>query len=76
MKQQRLLLIMPRFSEPRRPAGCAPPHAVASNTAGQASFAMNFLLLFSLVFTGFLVNVASIPSECDAMACSAALQFR
>lgn len=34
---------------------------VASNTAGQASFAMNFLLLFSLVFTGFLVNVNSIP---------------
>jgi ABC-type multidrug transport system permease subunit len=34
---------------------------VASNTAGQASFAMNFLLLFSLVFTGFLVNVSSIP---------------
>lgn len=39
-------------------ASCA---AVASNTAGQASFAMNFLLLFSLVFTGFLVNVNSIP---------------
>ncbi|KAL4457602.1 hypothetical protein ABPG75_012467 [Micractinium tetrahymenae] len=35
---------------------------VASNTAGQASFAMNFLLLFSLVFTGFLVNVNSIPA--------------
>lgn len=34
---------------------------VGSNTAGQASFAMNFLLLFSLVFTGFLVNVNSIP---------------
>jgi hypothetical protein len=32
-----------------------------SNTAGQASFAMNFTLLFSLVFTGFLVNVYSIP---------------
>lgn len=35
--------------------------AVASRTAGQASFAMNFTLLFSLVFTGFLVNVNSIP---------------
>lgn len=34
---------------------------VASSTAGQASFIMNFLLLFSVVFTGFLVNVNSIP---------------
>ncbi|KAL4857919.1 ATP-binding cassette sub-family G member 2 [Chlorella vulgaris] len=37
---------------------------VVSNTAGQASFAMNFTLLFSLVFTGFLVNVNSIPAWC------------
>lgn len=76
VKQQHIFLlpIRPR-SQPRRPANCPLPHAVASNTAGQASFAMNFLLLFSLVFTGFLVNVASIPSECDAMSCSAALQF-
>jgi ABC-type multidrug transport system permease subunit len=34
---------------------------VASSTAGQASFIMNFLLLFSVVFTGFLVNISSIP---------------
>lgn len=34
---------------------------VATNTAGQASFLMNFILLFSLAFTGFLVNVTSIP---------------
>lgn len=34
---------------------------VASSTAGQASFLMNFLLLFSVLFTGFLVNVNSIP---------------
>jgi hypothetical protein len=35
--------------------------AVGSDTAGQASFVMNFILLFSLAFTGFLVNVTSIP---------------
>lgn len=35
---------------------------VGSATAGQASFIMNFSLLFSLAFTGFLVNVNSIPS--------------
>ena len=35
---------------------------VASSTAGQSSFIMNFVLLFSLAFTGFLVNVNSIPS--------------
>ena len=34
-------------------AGCA--------TAGRASFVMNFLLLFMLAFTGFLVNIESIP---------------
>jgi ABC-type multidrug transport system permease subunit len=34
---------------------------VASGTAGQSSFLMNFILLFSLIFTGFLVNVNSIP---------------
>lgn len=34
---------------------------IASNTAGQSSFLMNFILLFSLAFTGFLVNVNSIP---------------
>jgi len=34
---------------------------IGCNTAGQASFIMNFLLLFSLAFTGFLVNVNSIP---------------
>lgn len=45
-----------------RPYPCPAP-TVACNTAGQASFAMNFLLLFSLVFTGFLVNVDSIPGE-------------
>lgn len=39
---------------------------VVSNTAGQASFAMNFTLLFSLVFTGFLVNVNSIPGGSKA----------
>lgn len=35
---------------------------IGCNTAGQASFIMNFLLLFSLAFTGFLVNVNSIPA--------------
>jgi ABC-type multidrug transport system ATPase subunit len=35
---------------------------VASATAGQSSFIMNFLLLFSLAFAGFLVNVNSIPA--------------
>jgi hypothetical protein len=34
---------------------------IACNTAGQTSFIMNFILLFSLAFTGFLVNVSSIP---------------
>jgi len=34
---------------------------IACNTAGQTSFIMNFILLFSLAFTGFLVNVTSIP---------------
>lgn len=34
---------------------------IACNTAGQSSFIMNFILLFSLAFTGFLVNVNSIP---------------
>ncbi len=47
--------------KPTRPHLLHYAAAVASNTAGQASFAMNFLLLFSLVFTGFLVNVNSIP---------------
>lgn len=35
---------------------------IACNTAGQTSFIMNFILLFSLAFTGFLVNVSSIPA--------------
>ncbi|KFM27108.1 ATP-binding cassette sub-family G member 2 [Auxenochlorella protothecoides] len=35
---------------------------VASNTAGEASFGMNFIILFSIMFTGFLVNVSSIPA--------------
>ena len=35
---------------------------IACNTAGQSSFIMNFILLFSLAFTGFLVNVNSIPA--------------
>lgn len=35
---------------------------IACNTAGQTSFIMNFILLFSLAFTGFLVNVNSIPA--------------
>lgn len=35
---------------------------VAADTPGQASFTMNFILLFSLIFTGFLVNVNSIPA--------------
>ena len=48
-----------RFAAPLSPV----PPTVASNTAGQASFAMNFLLLFSLVFTGFLVKVSTIPSK-------------
>lgn len=34
---------------------------VACSTAGQSNFVMNFILLFSLAFTGFLVNVNSIP---------------
>lgn len=33
---------------------------VMCNTAGQSAFIMNFLLLFCLAFTGFLVNVESI----------------
>lgn len=33
---------------------------ICSRTAGTASFVMNTLLLFQLVFTGFLVNVDSI----------------
>lgn len=35
---------------------------VGSSTAGQASFFMNFTLLFSLAFAGFLVNIDSIPA--------------
>ncbi|KAK2079440.1 hypothetical protein QBZ16_003132 [Prototheca wickerhamii] len=35
---------------------------VVSNTAGEASFGMNFIILFSIMFTGFLVNVNSIPT--------------
>lgn len=35
---------------------------IISSTAGQSSFVMNFILLFSLAFTGFLVNVNSIPA--------------
>lgn len=34
---------------------------IMCSTAGQSSFIMNFILLFSLAFTGFLVNVNSIP---------------
>lgn len=40
--------------------------AVVTNTAGKASFIMNLLLLFSLMFTGFLVEVNSIPGERSA----------
>jgi ATP-binding cassette, subfamily G (WHITE), member 2 len=36
---------------------------VCSDSAGQAAFVMNFILLFSLAFTGFLVNVDSIPAS-------------
>jgi len=34
---------------------------ICSNSAGTASFVMNTLLLLQLSFTGFLVNVSSIP---------------
>ena len=65
LRQSSISATHPSFCPPpsaaSRPA--LPPSAVASNTAGQASFTMNVLLLFSLVYTGFLVNINSIHGE-------------
>jgi hypothetical protein len=36
---------------------------IGSKTAGEASFIMNFILLFSLIFTGELPGQGSLPHE-------------